>query len=172
MKWHSEVIKAVNLELTPLGLRTLLSLLIGRIHLSNKGCLIHFIYTFKKCLILQLHPDQMSRFVASDLGLHCLLWSHVVKARHKWVNPHLPSGLLHPYQLDESISNFRGGWGTFFIFILFLIEIPVSKQWRSCVLRRLIWVCTVCLCPQNWTLGLYGLRSTLTHWNVHHKNIL
>ena len=23
-------------------------------------------------------------------------------------NPHLPSGLVHPYQLDEFISNFRG----------------------------------------------------------------
>ena len=24
-------------------------------------------------------------------------------------------------------------------------------------LRRLTWVCTVCLCPKNGTLGLYGL---------------
>ena len=24
------------------------------------------------------------------------------------INPHLPSGPIHPYQLDESISNFRG----------------------------------------------------------------
>ena len=28
---------------------------------------------------------------------------------------------------------------------------------RVRVLRRLIWVCTVCLCSKNGTLGLYGL---------------
>ena len=34
-------------------------------------------------------------------------------------NPHLPSGSIHPYQLDESISNFRGVWCTFsFLFYL------------------------------------------------------
>ena len=30
---------------------------------------------------------------------------------------------------------------------------------RRRVLRRLIWVCTVCLCPKNRTLGLYGLKQ-------------
>ena len=44
------------------------------------------------------------------------------------VNPHLHYGRFHPYQLDESISNFRGLL-YFFIFVLFQIEIPVSKQW-------------------------------------------
>ena len=29
------------------------------------------------------------------------------------INPHLPNGLSHPYQLDESISNFRVVWFTF-----------------------------------------------------------
>ena len=33
-----------------------------------------------------------------------------------------------------------------FIFIQFRIAVPV-----------VIWVCTVCLCPKNGTLGLYGL---------------
>ena len=28
-------------------------------------------------------------------------------------NPHLPSGPIHPNQLDLSISNFRGVWCTF-----------------------------------------------------------
>ena len=33
--------------------------------------------------------------------------------------PHLPSGLFHPYQLVEPISNFRGVWCTFsFLFYL------------------------------------------------------
>ena len=44
------------------------------------------------------------------------------------INPYLPSGLFHPYQLDECISIFRSGWCTFFILILLLIEIPISKQ--------------------------------------------
>ena len=43
-------------------------------------------------------------------------------------NPHLPSGPVHPYQLEEFISNFRGVWCTFFFFIPFRIDIPVSKQ--------------------------------------------
>ena len=30
-----------------------------------------------------------------------------------YLNPHLPSGPVHPYQLDKSISNFRGVWCTF-----------------------------------------------------------
>ena len=46
----------------------------------------------------------------------------------KNINPHLPSGPVHPYQLEESISNFRGVWCTFFIFILLRMDIPVSKQ--------------------------------------------
>ena len=33
-------------------------------------------------------------------------------------NPHLPSGPIHSYQLDESISNFRGYLVYFFIFYL------------------------------------------------------
>ena len=45
------------------------------------------------------------------------------------LNPFLPSGRFHPYQLDESIAKllFRDVWCTFFIFVLFRIEIPVSK---------------------------------------------
>ena len=72
------------------------------------------------------------------------------------LNPHLPSGILHPYQMDKSISNFMGVWCTFYILILFLIEIPedpdqtprfaafdlglhylpMSQKWDA----RLIWV--------------------------------
>ena len=48
------------------------------------------------------------------------------------LNPYVPSGLFHPYQWEESISKFRVSGGcTLFIFILFQIEIPVSKQCRS-----------------------------------------
>ena len=44
------------------------------------------------------------------------------------LNPHLPNELSHPYQLDESSFHLRGVWCTVFIFIIFLLEIPVSKQ--------------------------------------------
>ena len=33
---------------------------------------------------------------------------------------------------------------------------------RCHVLGRLIWECTVCLCPKNGLLGLYGLRKIST----------
>ena len=35
-------------------------------------------------------------------------------------NPHLPSEPIHPYQLDESISNFRGVWCIFSFLFYFL----------------------------------------------------
>ena len=86
------------------------------------------------------------------------------------INPHLPTGLSHPYQLDESIFHLRDVWCTLvFIFIIFLIEIPVRKQCRlrseRRVQPRLIWVCTVCLCPKNGTLGLYGLGKACISLN-------
>ena len=84
------------------------------------------------------------------------------------LNPYLPSGLFHPYQLGESISIFRGGWCfvVFFFFILFVIlfhrnsdKQTVKTLIRRRVLRRLIWFCTVCLCPKHGTPGLYGLKG-------------
>ena len=62
----------------------------------------------------------------------------------------------------------------FFIIILFRIDIPIRKQWRpwsdaaESFLRRLIRVCTVCLCPKNGTLGLYvlnflGVKSVISN---------
>ena len=38
------------------------------------------------------------------------------------VNPYLPSGPIHPYQLDKPISNFKGCLVFFYIFIEFGIE--------------------------------------------------
>ena len=35
----------------------------------------------------------------------------------------------------------------------------MKTLFRRRVLQRLIWVCTVCLCPKNGTLGVYGLSS-------------
>ena len=61
----------------------------------------------------------------------------------------------------------------FFIFIQILIDRPVKTVEtliRSRVLRRLIWVYTVCICPTKMTLGIYGLiylsnfQYVLTPW--------
>ena len=43
------------------------------------------------------------------------------------INPFLTGGLAHPYHLDESISFFNVFLGNDKTFIVFLIEIPVSK---------------------------------------------
>ena len=37
---------------------------------------------------------------------------------------------------------------------------------RRRVLRRLIWVCTLSLCPKNGTLGLYGLIWSVCRWCI------
>ena len=45
------------------------------------------------------------------------------------MNPHLPSGPVHPYQLDESIYNFRGGWCTFsFLFYFEYIFLLANRE--------------------------------------------
>ena len=36
-----------------------------------------------------------------------------LKLKNAGINPYLPSGPVHPYRLDESISNFRDVWCTF-----------------------------------------------------------
>ena len=44
---------------------------------------------------------------------------------------------------------------------------------RRRVLWRLIWVCTVCLCPKNGTLGLYGLKNfNITQYLWHKDKII
>ena len=37
---------------------------------------------------------------------------------------------------------------------------------RRRVLRHLIWFCTVCLCPKNGMLGLYGLKDSTPNHSV------
>ena len=47
-------------------------------------------------------------------------------------NPLMPSGVVHPYQLDLSIFSFRDVWCIFYFifFFVFRIEIIVCKQYR------------------------------------------
>ena len=46
----------------------------------------------------------------------------------------------------------------FSFYHIFLHKFPWANSEDPDQRRRLIWVCTVCLCPKNGTLGLYGLR--------------
>ena len=71
------------------------------------------------------------------------------------------NGNSHRYQLEQSISVLRDV-GCFFLhfssnfnrtFYKQIVETLVRRR----VLWRLIWICTVCLCPTKRTLGLYGL---------------
>ena len=72
---------------------------------------------------------------------------------------YLPNGPIHPYQLDGSISNLRGVWCTFSFFILFQIEICVSKRCRP-------WSDTVFLSD----LGLHCLPRS-QKWDVKHEYV-
>ena len=69
-------------------------------------------------------------------------------------NPYLPIGLFHPYQLDVSISKFRGV--CFFISFrdIVLLEIHVSKQCRP-------WVFTVCQGPQKWDASQERVKNNI-----------
>ena len=76
-------------------------------------------------------------------------------------NPFMWNGISHCYQLNQSISILRNvGW---YFSLPSYFGRPFCKQTvntliRHCVLRRLVWACTVCLCPTKRTLGLYGLK--------------
>ena len=81
------------------------------------------------------------------------------------IYPFMSNVFSHPYQLDESISNFRVvGWYFSFYsnfkrnFCLQTVENLIRRR----ILWRLIWFCTVCGCPSKRTLGLFGVMSLLT----------
>ena len=70
------------------------------------------------------------------------------------------NGTLGLYGLIGGVHfQFHGCLVYFFIFILFLIDIHVSQQWRSWLDAAFYSICTVCLCPKYGTLGLYGLTG-------------
>ena len=65
------------------------------------------------------------------------------------------SGILFHFY---SISNRNYCWQTVRNYCWQTVKTLIRRR----VLRRLIWVCTVCLCPKNRTLGLYGLILTVS----------
>ena len=81
-------------------------------------------------------------------------------------NPFMPNGDSHRYQLEQSISVLRDvRWYFFFYFCSSfyrkLCKPTVATLVRRRILCRLIWVCTICLCPTK-TLGIYGLKLLIS----------
>ena len=82
------------------------------------------------------------------------------------INPFTPSKwTLLPNSVDQCISKKRGVWVVLilsrFIEIFLYYMQTVQTLIRCRILRRLIWVYTVCLCLFYGTLGLNGLISVL-----------
>ena len=71
----------------------------------------------------------------------------------------MPSGFFYLNILDRFISYIKGDWLKFIIvmFCRHNLMQTVLTLIRRRVLRRLIWVYTVCQCPVYGTLGLYAL---------------
>ena len=101
--------------------------------------------------------------VASDLVLHCFPMSHKKDARLIWVNPF--KLMNFPISIDRtSLFQILGVLsGTFHFYSkvhrIFCRQTVVTLI-RHCVLRRLIWANTICLCPTKRTLGLCRLTTT------------
>ena len=59
----------------------------------------------------------------------------------------LKSGPVHPYLLEEPISNFRVFGGSYFLFLYYLHNLSGKQTEKTLIrrriLRRLTWVCTV-----------------------------
>ena len=76
------------------------------------------------------------------------------------------------YQMDKSISIFKGCWMVFFIFIWILIEHSVSKQWRNWSDAAIcgIWCGSALFAdvPKKSMLGLYGLTCFP---DIHNKTV-
>ena len=78
-------------------------------------------------------------------------------------NTFMPNGISQRYHLKQSISVLRDvRW--YFSFSYTNFNRKLCKQTAETLIRhlvrlwRLIWVCTICLCPRKMTLGIYGLK--------------
>ena len=89
-------------------------------------------------------------------------------------NPFKPNGISHGYKFDQSISVLRlVEWYFTFLFKFQLnTKQTVEPLIRRRVMRRLIWSCTVCICPTKRTLGLYGLNAFEKSVNLHFKDYI
>ena len=80
--------------------------------------------------------------------------------------PFKPVGISHRYNwnrpfLTISVIRLKGMFGSIFHFHSNFNRTFCKQTVRTLIkriVRRLIWYCTVCLCPTKKTLGLYGLN--------------
>ena len=64
-----------------------------------------------------------------DLGKECRhRLQHLIRVCSVCINPHLPNGLSHSYQLDKSIFHLRSVWCPFPFLSYFFIEIPMKNN--------------------------------------------
>ena len=74
-----------------------------------------------ECNLVANPEDRFSRDVTQSVKLKL--------QEFVFINLHLPSGHIHPYQLDESISKFSGVWWTFsFLFNLEQIFLLANSE--------------------------------------------
>ena len=95
----------------------------------------------------------------------CFYLQHLVMNNRSsnYFNPFKPNEISHSNQLDQPISVLRVVGSIFHLnsnFVRTFSKQTVEILIRRRVLRRLIWVCTVCLCPTKRTLVLYGLKKS------------
>ena len=89
-------------------------------------------------------------------------------------NPFMPNEISQRYLLEQSISVLGMLGGIFHFYSNFyrkfckqtvenLSRCHVLQTVENLIIRhvlwRLIWICTICLCPTKRTLGLYGLTT-------------
>ena len=66
------------------------------------------------------------------------------------INPYMPSERYYPYLVEKNICHLRVVWCTFYFYVVFNKSCCTQTEQtliRRRVLRRLIWVRTVYLCP-------------------------
>ena len=112
-----------------------------------------WIFYFTKVYRLSLFRNS-----ASQMYLHSFCLQGLINL--KPLNPHLPGGSV--ILMNRTIPfPILGVSGVHFHFYSILNRYSCKQTMKTLIgcriPRRLIWVCTVCLCPKNGMLGLYGL---------------
>ena len=73
------------------------------------------------------------------------------------------------YQVEESVFSFRGDKYFVFHFDQKPSKQTIKRQIRHRILRRLIGMCNVCLCPTEGMLDFHGLMANNFHripWKI------
>ena len=74
----------------------------------------YMLYASRACVCVSCMRYFLSSSSSAWYRVGCGLW--LWHSQEFSLNPHLPNGLSHPYQLDDSIFHLRGVCCTFFIF--------------------------------------------------------